>query len=418
MNICIITLGSRGDVQPYIALGKGLRSAGHAVTLCTSSSFEAIVREHGLDYGFMRNDLLDLLDSAQGRDAIEHTQGLLGTITTSMKLMRASKQILARLLVDAWEAAQQAEPDVIVYHPKALSGPHIAEKLGIPAFLSLPAPLAVPTGEFPLLGTPALPFGRAYNRWTYSLVDSGTRVYNGIVKAFRMQTLGLPGVKNAAGLDSLGGRPIPVLHAFSRHIVPRPADWPEYAHITGAWFLDDPSWQAPAALQAFLEAGPAPVYVGFGSMAGQNPRHLARIVVAALQQAGVRGFLASGWGGLQADDLPASLFALDQAPHDWLFPRMAAVVHHGGAGTTAAGLRAGKPTVICPFIADQPFWGERVFALGAGPAPIPHKQLTAERLVDAIRSATNDAAMQHSAQTLGQRIREEDGVARAMDIIA
>jgi sterol 3beta-glucosyltransferase len=176
-------------------------------------------------------------------------------------------------------------------------------------------------------------------------------------------------------------------------------------------------WTPPPALAAFLDAGPPPVYVGFGSMAGIDPAATTRIVLDAVARAGVRAVLASGWGGIAADAAPPSVFLLDDAPHDALFPRMAAVVHHGGAGTTAAGLRAGVPGVLCPFGVDQPFWGARVQALGAGPAPIPQRKLDAVRLADAIRVAVDDPTMRGVAQRIGAAIHAEDGVGAAIECI-
>ena len=141
------------------------------------------------------------------------------------------------------------------------------------------------------------------------------------------------------------------------------------------------------------------------------------MVLHALARVKQRGILQTGWGGLSNADLPDDVFAVDSIPHDWLFPQMAAVVHHGGSGTTAAGLRAGMPTVIIPFFADQPFWGARVFELGAGPAPIPKKRLTLERLADAIRAATSDEVIRGRASALGERIRAEDGVRQAVEVL-
>ncbi len=208
---------------------------------------------------------------------------------------------------------------------------------------------------------------------------------------------------------------MPVLYSFSEHVVPRPDDWPETTVATGYWFLEqDETWQPPAALVQFLAAGPPPVYVGFGSMAGKDPARLTRIVLDALEQSGQRGLLATGWGGLAVEDLPENLFAIDSAPHDWLFPRVSAVVHHGGAGTTAAGLRAGKPTLISPFMGDQPFWGQRVCEQGVGPKPIPQKQLSADALATAIHQLTHDQDMRQRATALGQKLRAENGVARAV----
>ncbi|HEX2036809.1 MAG TPA: glycosyltransferase, partial [Chloroflexota bacterium] len=214
---------------------------------------------------------------------------------------------------------------------------------------------------------------------------------------------------------------IPRLYGYSRLVVPRPPDWPPDWHVTGYWALDSatavPPWEPPAALAAFLDAGPPPVYVGFGSMAPRSAGHLTEAALQALRATGQRGILASGWAGLGAASgaaLPPEVFRIQEAPHDWLFPRMAAVVHHGGAGTTAAGLRAGVPAVVTPVFGDQPFWGQRVAALGAGPRPVPMRQVTAERLAGAIHQATTDARMRATAAGLGRRLRAEDGVAQAV----
>jgi len=160
----------------------------------------------------------------------------------------------------------------------------------------------------------------------------------------------------------------------------------------------------------------SPVSVGFGSMTGRDPERITRVVLAALQRAGQRGVLLTGWGGLRAVDLPRDVFVADAAPHDWLFPRMAAVVHHGGSGTTAAGLRAGGPAVLVPFGGDQFLWGRRIHALNVGPAPIPRSQLNVERLAAALALAC-DAAARERAVALGERIRAEDGVGRAVEVV-
>ncbi|MCC6613019.1 MAG: glycosyltransferase family 1 protein [Anaerolineae bacterium] len=419
MNIFIVTLGSRGDVQPYIALGKGLQAAGHAVTVCTSVSFEPFITEHGLRYGYMSDEFMKLMESAEGHDAIENTTGVFGSIKTMMKLMKEANRINRELMKDTWAAAQEAEPDLIIYHPKALSGAHIAEKLRIPVMLAVPAPAFVPTAEIPVVGLPDLNLGRWYNRLGYALINQGYRAYDGLANEFRQQTLGLGKIKQAAlPRQNYAGEPIPVLHCISQHVLPRPTDWPSHATMNGYWFLDRANdWQPSAELQAFLDAGDPPVYVGFGSMAGRNPEKLARTVIAGLQQAGVRGVIATGWGGLAASDLPETIFKIDQAPHDWLFPRMAAVVHHGGAGTTAAGLRAGRPTGIVTFIADQPLWGKRVHDLGVGTESIPHKKLTPDNLAAAIREMTTNPSIRRSAEALGEKLRAEDGVGDTVNLI-
>jgi sterol 3beta-glucosyltransferase len=201
-------------------------------------------------------------------------------------------------------------------------------------------------------------------------------------------------------------------------VIPPPPDWDETSIATGYWFLErDEQWQPDPALQTFLQAGPPPVYIGFGSMPSQDAEAKLQVILAALAQTGARGIVATGWGGLAAAETPDTVYLLESAPHDWLFPQMAAVVHHGGAGTTAAGLRAGVPTIVCPFFGDQPFWGRRVAALGVGPAPIPQRRLTAKRLGAALESTLQDKAMHRRAQQLGELIRREDGVGRAIALI-
>jgi len=213
------------------------------------------------------------------------------------------------------------------------------------------------------------------------------------------------------------GKPIPILHGHSPYIIPRPSDWPEQATVNGYWFLDQSNgWQPSSELRAFLDAGDPPVYIGFGSMAGRNPRRLADIAIEALTKANQRGILATGWGGLEAYHLPENILKIDNAPHEWLFPRMAGIVHHGGAGTTGAALRAGKPMIICPFMADQPFWGECIHSVGVGPKPIPQKKLSV-KFTRALHEMTLNKTMQTRAKNIGQLIESENGIKDTVKVI-
>ena len=411
MNILINTFGTRGDIQPFIALGQGLQAAGHAVGLCTSEGYRPFVESNGLRYVHMDNTMLEIAQSAIGdvpnkRDAM----GMIKRMSSAMKLM----------MQDEWRAAQSLQPDVIIYHPKCVGSIHVAEKLGIPAILSIPLPFYTPTRNFPVPFLAKNPLGARFNRLTYVMHRVQSAMFGGIINDFRRQTLGLPGQSRFADvLMRENGEPVPVLYPFSPHVVPVPADYPPHVHVTGYWFMDrDDDWLPDPALATFLEAGPPPVYVGFGSMPFQKQAAArTRSILDALAATGQRGVLASGWGGLKAGDLPGSIFMLESAPHDWLFPRVSAVVHHGGAGTTAAGLRAGKPTIICPFLGDQPFWGEVVYARGVGPRPISQLKLTAETLTAALTAVVTDREMQAKAAALGEQIRAEDGVDRAVGII-
>ncbi len=419
MRILITTIGSRGDVQPYVALGRGLRAAGHEVVICAASDYRAFIEEHGIAYAHMNSDLLRLMDSELGRDVMENTTGPLRWMRAAIALSKRTGPIELRNLQDGWEAAQATRPDLILFHPKAYGGPHFARELGIPCMLATPIPLYVPTGEFPAFGFPGGSRSAWYNRLTYKLIHLATASATGrYIKKWRRES-GLDPAKDFQPLRGVG-RATPAIHGISPHVLPRPSDWPANAVAMGYWFLNESesSWKAPMELKRFLEAGPPPVYIGFGSISGSNPEGKARIVMEALRLAKARGVIAAGWGGLKAKgDLPADIFLMEQAPHDWLFPRMAAVVHHGGAGTTAAGLRAGRPTIVCPFFGDQPAWGRRVWELGAGAKPIPQKKLTAEKLAAAIRLVLEDRGIRARAEEIGSGIREEDGVARAIDFI-
>lgn len=419
MRIFINTVGSRGDVQPYVALAKGLQAVGHQVTICTVSRFEEFITENGIDYGYIDDTVLALIDSDEMREIMGNTTNAFGAIRAAIKLSGQVGPLQRTMINDSWKAAEKANPDLIIFHPKAFGGAHFAEKLGIPSMLAPTLPQFIPTSEFAAIGFPSLPLGGWYNEMTYILTTRLTVI--GVAQytnEWRKEHGLKPLMTGTNFLRKQQGKMIPVVHPLSKHVIPIPDDWGDNIRADGYWFLEqDPDWRPSPELQAFLDAGTPPVYVGFGSMVGLKPKELTQTIVDALQLAGVRAVLATGWGGLEADTLPESVFMLDQAPHDWLFPRMSAVVHHGGAGTTAAGLRAGKPSVICPYFGDQPFWGNRIHDLGVGSKPIPLKKLTAENLSEAIREVTTNQSIKDKAQSLGEKVRSEDGISTTIRFI-
>jgi sterol 3beta-glucosyltransferase len=404
MKILILTVGSRGDVQPYVALGSGLREAGHKVTLASLTAFAPLAQTCGLDFQPLRGEFLELLQTPQGKAAIAGKGNPLA-------LLRQVQPMLRRILDDALAALGDAE--LVIYHPKAMAGYSLAERHGLPAILAMPIPIFSPTAAFPSPILPVANLGPRLNRLSHRLMISlSSASVRGLVNRWRKEQLGLGPLRDELKLH---GRPLPRLYGYSPAVVPTPADWDASSVATGYWFLDRPTgWAPPDSLRDFLSAGPPPVYVGFGSMPSQDAARMTAIVLEALARAGQRGLLATGLGGLAASETPSSVYLLDEAPHDWLFPQMAAVVHHGGAGTTAAGLRAGVPGVICPFFGDQPFWGRRVATLGAGPQPIPQRRLTAEALRAAIEAAVGDPLMRARAAALGATIRAEHGVEQAV----
>ncbi len=407
MKILILTVGSRGDVQPYIALGAGLQAAGHTVTLATLEAFAPQVATSGLTFRPLQGEFLELLQTPQGKAAVAGKGNPLA-------LLRQVQPMLRRILDDALTAAADAE--LVIYHPKAMAGYSLAEWRGVPAVLALPLPLFSPTTAFPSPILPIANLGPTLNRLSHRVMVTLTSAsVRGLVNRWRKASLGLGPVRDEL---TMRGRPVLRIYGYSPAVVPTPPDWDRSSVATGYWFLDQPGIWAPSeALRTFLNAGPPPVYIGFGSMPTQDATRTTGLVLEALKQAGQRGVLATGRGGLAASVMPDYVHLLDEVPHDWLFPQMAAVVHHGGAGTTAAGLRAGRPTVICPFFGDQPFWGRRIATLGAGPEPIPQRRLTVEALATAIAAAVNDPKMRERAAALGCAIRAEEGVGQAVAYI-
>ncbi|NET75554.1 glycosyltransferase [Okeania sp. SIO1F9] len=412
MRITILALGTRGDVQPYIALGLGLQAAGHQVTIASSFIFEDFVRSRELQF------------TPIGRNPQESIQQFKTEIKPQMNTL--SKKILfwriicsglEKLIDDTWHSCQNSE--AIIYSQLAFAGYHITEKLGIPSYAAYTNPLT-PTNKYPHpLYKSFLNLDGIYNWLTYIFEEQFRwQFIRKEINQWRTETLNLSPIPITGVYSRQRQQKIPTLHCYSPNVLPKPSDWQDWAYVTGYWFLDSPAnWQPPQELVDFLQAGSPPVYIGFGSMSDTNPEALTQLVLDALNQSGQRGILLKGWGALTNADLPENIFKIDSVPHDWLFPQMAAVVHHGGAGTTAAGLRAGVPSIIIPFAVDQPFWGQRVANLGVGTQPIPRQKLTAEKLAAAITIATSDETMKELSRILGQKISGENGVKKAVEII-
>lgn len=402
MRVAISTLGTRGDVQPYVALALGLMRRGHDVQLATPEQFAQFVTSHGVSFAPLPGDFLALLDTPEGKAAIAGGQGF----SAGFKLLKHVRPLMRQLLDAEWLAARDFAPDMLVYHPKSIAAPHVAERLGIPSVLASPLPGFTPTAAFP---SPLLPFASLgpLNRMSHQLaIRGGAALFGKILRTWRNESLEL----SARGG---GTRPAATLYAYSRHVVPVPRDWGTDVAVTGYWFVDEPDWEPPQALRSFLAAGDKPVYVGFGSMPGLDPVQLANDVIAALARVGRRGVLATGGGALRVVNPPAHIHVVDAAPHDRLLPLTAAAVHHGGAGTTASALRAGIAMAICPFLGDQPFWGRRATALGVAGRQLDRKALGVDGLAAAIGD-TLDTGMRQRAARLGELIRAEDGVGVAV----
>ncbi|WP_163508928.1 glycosyltransferase [Fodinicola acaciae] len=401
MKIVIVAVGSRGDIAPFTGLAMRLRSAGHDVAIATQRIFADTVRATGCEFRVIPGNIQELL--AANAEWAEAGGGLRG-IKVNLQLSRQLMDDVAAGIVPACEGA-----DVLLLQRAAqVHGYLVGRAMSIPT-IGLELFPGAPTEEF----APAAYGARSLGKWgNRSLIRLLARIPNnldGPLKDF-CRTLGLParGV-GAVRIEMTDDRHWPLLHGFSPEIVPRPADWRPGIEVVGYWWPAESSWTPPAELVSFLAAGPAPVFVGFGSMAGGHGGSIGEVVAAAVRSAGVRAVVQAGWAGL--DVAGDDILRIGSAPHDWLFPRMAAVVHHCGAGTTGAGVRAAVPAVGVPVIADQPFWAARLGRLGVSPGAIRLRDLTAEPLAALIRQAVEDPSYAVTAKALAARVTAEDGAA-------
>ncbi len=409
MNIALLSFGTRGDVQPYVALGKALKARGHDVLLGAPDNFRDWVEGHGLPFHGLGFDMEAFLRSPEIRRVMA------GNWFALAGVWREKIQPMVRNLFDAtWEAGRDA--DMIVYHPKVTGAPDVAEATGARLACVAPIPL-FPTGDYPLL-TPKWNFGSRLNRLTYNAYYLSRPPYLKAINRWRRDAMGLGKGPALAPLGGYKGGMAPRICAVSPSVVPRPRDWRKHDHMTGYWFLEEGrDWRPDPALADFLQAGEPPVYIGFGSMTTRRPDRLTQQIVEGVRRAGVRALLATGWGGLETLEVPDTVHVIEGAPHDALFRHVAAVVHHGGAGTTAAGLRAGRPTLVCPLGMDQPFWGHRVWTLGCGPQPQRLKRLDADSFARGLEDLVRNAAYRARAADVARAIAKEDGIGQAIRIV-
>lgn len=415
MHLVIVTSGSRGDVQPYLALALRAMRGGHRATLATHVVFQPWIESRGVAFRSLHGNPIEML-SAPGARAWLSDGSRRGMLKFVREFGREFAGLIDGLLVDL--AAVTADADLVVYGAVCMAAAQLQSVRATPVMGGWLAPMT-PTQAFPVAGLSYRAASSAWARrrnWITHLVAEQLlwQPSRTAVNRWRRDSLQAPPLPYFGPFAAQRNPAYPVAYAYSPAVLPTPADWPRWIRPTGWWFLDEPSYEPPAALVNFLAGGEAPVTVGFGSMTPQDGEWLTRLVLDACERAETRVILLQGWGSLGADTLPSWAHVEQDVPHAWLYPRSRAIVHHGGAGTTGAAVRSGVPSMIVPLGFDQQFWGTRLHALGVSPPPIRRRQLSVGNLAAAITRARTDQRMRDTAAALGETVRAEDGTGVAL----
>ncbi len=415
MKLSILLLGTRGDIQPYVALALGLQARGHTVKVAAPLNFRPLVEAHALEYSPVHVDFRHLLESTDTND-------LLGTgrnvIRFLAQLRTVAEPILQQIYDDLWAAAQGS--DALILTAMTYPAYFMAQDLGIPAFGSFLQPL-IKTTAFPSpLFSTTHTFGRTVNRWSHQAVyQLFWHLSRASIQRWRARHGVLP-VPSKSPFPAILNGDNPVVCGFSEALVQKPADWHHNIYSTGYWFLDPPpTWSPPASLSNFLADGSPPVCLGFGSMNDSTIDQMYQQAVTVLRKHGIRALLLTGWSNLSdtASLRSRNIYVTESVPHSWLFPRVKAVVHHGGAGTSAATLRAGVPSLVVPFFFDQYFWGRQLEKAGAALSPMLKRAFTASRFETKLLELLHDEALAAHAQRIKRSLGSENGVHNAVAIL-
>ena len=410
MKVLLITLGSRGDVQPFIVIGSRLKATGHDVHIAADTGFSQMITTEGLTHHPLPMDFQEIIQDPEMQAAIT-------TVSGKLKAFGLASEIMNNQFSAMWRIGLEVAPELILYHFKGVIAPYLGRRLNVPAWPLMLQPGFTPTRTYPQFFVTTRSLGGMGNLMTHKLFGAGVRVFSTLmikrwVKATSTKIGPLMDLQAGYSPDGSAKR----LHAYSAQIASLGSDMPCTDLQVGYPFAQPATYTPHPELANFMSDGEKPIYVGFGSMPGINHERVNTALVGALELTGLRAVIATGWGGIGELTSSARWQVLDAVPHPWLFPKVAAVVHHGGSGTTHEGLRWGRPCVICPLFADQPFFGQRVAQLGAGPPPVAQKLLTAENLARALECALSEKVVM-KAKSVGDIVNKEDGAGSVTELV-
>jgi sterol 3beta-glucosyltransferase len=412
MKITFLTLGSRGDVQPYVALAKELMKKGHEACICTGATYRGFIEENGIAFYEASADLMAIMESEEGRKVFN------GGNYSWWKMLKFANKVITpayrNSMDDFLDASREA--DLIIYHPKALSAVDIALYLDIPCICMPPVPIMYPIKEFPNFQlSPDKSFGPLFNKWSYKVIAFSEQPYIKYINDFREKSLHLPKRRAGSILFEANGKPIPILYPISSHLFRDVNSWKERVYLSGFFFLDIGEEALDEQLEEFLESGSKPIVVSFSSMPLERPDAFKEKLVQAVKETGNRAVVLTGTSGMTFEE-EDDIFAVKKAPHRLIFKRAKGIIHHGGVGTMSEALLSGVPQLVMPFTVDQPFWAARLYAKGYTIRPLREKTLKTADLMEALREMENETVIV-KANEIKEIIESENGLAQAIHYI-
>lgn len=412
MRIAIFTLGSRGDVQPYVALAKEAINKGHSAIICTGKTFKNLIVENGIEFAEAESDLMAMLETEEGREILNNpTKHIL-------KIKKYVKEVIGpayrKTLDQFWEIAQNA--DVIIYHPKAFGVADMSLELGIPCISMPPVPITYPIEEFPNLAiSPTKNLGKTLNKFTYKLMAKGELSNLKELNDFREKVLKLKKRKAGIYAYKINDWDIPIIYPISNALFPNVQSWKDKVYLPGFFYLDLENQKLEDTVLDFINKGSAPIVISFSSMPLKNPDDFKNKLVEALKKTNNRAIVLTGISGMTFEN-HENILAIKQAPHTLLFPLAKGIVHHGGVGTMATALRSGRPQLIIPFAVDQPFWAHRLHTMGYALKPIYEKSLETNDLLLSFREMEDEKYIK-AAVKIKEIIMKENGTENAIKYI-